>query len=456
MSPFQGHLDRDDKKLNEVRHKHLLDVLKYLKTQKRDFDFLIRHPQEEYKQVKKSFKQLNKIGEVKHQFKHIPYFLVRLSGEDAQNLYDLINQKASKRITKKYSSLDNLIDSIEAPFRFSKQDYQLDDFNFPKTYAGYQAGQRWNLKNIMAYDAQEITKGANTNIAILDTGVDYDHPELSSRFGHNKGENFTGPGAPLDRNGHGTHVAGICAGETTGVAPEATLYAVKVLDDGGHGTDYEIILGLEWAIDNDIEVVNMSLGAPSATHALEEVCRMAKQKGIALVAAAGNDGFGPSYPASFDSVISVAAVDEANEHAYFSNIYNTTEISAPGVDIVSTYPGGQYYSMSGTSMASPHITGAIALYLSRAEPNKKQEYRERLSATAFPLFFDSEYPNEWIFGAGLVQADELVKSTLSGLLNNVYAKTRYLKGYDIENKIDRLKAHISKRHNKMKRTYGAD
>lgn len=448
MTPYQGHMGRDFKKLEEIRQKHLIDVIDHIKTQKREFDFLVKHSEQGYKAAKKSFKTLSKIGEVKHQFKYIPYFMVRLSGEEAQDIYNVLTKQASRKTIKKYSSLDNLISRIEAPFQFSKQDYLSDEFNPEKVNPSH--NKRWNLENIMAYDAQEITKGSHVKIAVLDTGIDYDHAELSSRFGHKKGENFTGPGAPLDREGHGTHVAGICAGETTGVAPEATLYAVKVLDDSGRGTDYEVIQGLEWAIDNGIEVVNMSLGAAAATEALGQVCSEANKRGITLVAAAGNEGYGASYPASFDSVISVAAVDEDNNHPYFSNIFDTTEISAPGVDIVSTFPAGEYYSMSGTSMAAPHVTGSIALYLAIANSDNKNEVRERLSKTAYPLILGSEYPDEWLFGAGLVQADELVKSTLSPDVNTIYSKTKRLNGSKERNRLTQLQAHLKKRYRKTR------
>lgn len=247
------------------------------------------------------------------------------------------------------------------------------------------ADKVWQLQ-----DQQNRTvTGKDVRVAILDTGVDYTHPDLGGCFGSSckvvGGYDFVNNDAdPIDDQGHGTHVAGITAanGEIKGVAPDATLYAVKVLDENGRGYTSDVIAGIEWALnpdgdattDDQVDVVNMSLGSlGNPLDEEREVFALAEAAGTLMVVAAGNDGGngallrGPiSAMAKIESSLAVGAVDDNNEIAIFSSWgpgddVVKPDVMAPGVEINSTQIGGGYIQHSGTSMATPHVAGAAAL-----------------------------------------------------------------------------------------------
>jgi subtilisin len=211
-------------------------------------------------------------------------------------------------------------------------------------------------------------------VAVVDTGVDLDHPDLNVVGGYDVVGNANGGD---DGHGHGTHVAGtigaVADGEgVAGVAPGVGIYAVRVLDDNGSGTYGDIIAGLEWVLTQpDIRVVNMSLGGagdPASNTMLEDAIVAALDAGIVVCIAAGNDGTDTAgfIPAGYDQGIVVSAYDAYggdNGFAYFSNYGDAVDIAAPGVSITSTYPDGTYAALSGTSMATPHVAGAAAAYL---------------------------------------------------------------------------------------------
>lgn len=269
------------------------------------------------------------------------------------------------------------------------------------------SGQRWNLENIGAGIANETTKGEGVRVGIIDTGADYKHEAIRGRFDSEKGYNFVDDtDDPYDGNGHGTHVAGIVAGDGIGVAPACTLYAIKVLTDEGYGSEADVLSGIEWAIDQKLDVINMSLGSSFYSAFEDAVVQEAYKRGVIVVAAAGNESYGPSYPASLENVIAVAAVDRSNEHAEFSNIYATNDISAPGVDIYSSVPGG-YQQYSGTSMATPHVTGCLALARSLSDETPAS-LEKNMKSTAEPLGLKGDSQNQEKYGAGLVRADQLV------------------------------------------------
>lgn len=219
------------------------------------------------------------------------------------------------------------------------------------------------------------TKGKGMKVAILDTGCDLSHPELRNRIVG--GCNFTTDDNGnrevfKDYNGHGTHVAGTIAAErngtgVTGVAPEADLLIVKVLDKNGSGTYEWIIQGIQYAIEQKVDIISMSLGGPTDMPALHEVIKEAVSNGILAVCAAGNAGDGDDstdelgYPGSYNEVISVGAVDLEWRSSRFTNSNNEVDLVAPGERILSTYLDGKYASLSGTSMATPHVAGALAL-----------------------------------------------------------------------------------------------
>jgi subtilisin len=221
------------------------------------------------------------------------------------------------------------------------------------------------IAQIKAPAAWDTTRGKGIKVAVLDTGIDFNHPDLAANY--KGGVSFvSGESSPMDFNRHGTHCAGTIAAAlngqgVVGVAPAAYLYAVKVLAANGSGAWSNLISGLDWCISNGIHIASMSLGADSAPSAVGTMCDIAWRNGVLLVAAAGNSGGPVGFPAKYPSVIAVSAIDSANSIASFSCRGPEVELCAPGVGVLSTIPGGRYGSLSGTSMACPHVSGAAAL-----------------------------------------------------------------------------------------------
>ncbi len=276
----------------------------------------------------------------------------------------------------------------------------------------------WNLELVGAYKARNFSSGRGIRVGVIDTGIDYEHPELSKRVGKNKGINIIeGNTDILDDNGHGTHVAGIISGETTGVS-EAELYGIKVLDYLGRGSISDIIAGVDWSISKKLDIINLSLGSPEYNFHLEEIINVAVKNGMYVVAAAGNEGRGYSYPASYDSVISVTAIDKDKKHASFSNINDANDIAAPGVDVLSTYRQG-YKELSGTSMASPHVAGGLALLL---DYSRREDYRDLIKDFAEKLSYRGRDDYEDVFGAGLLRIDNVVENTSKNNYSRMFKK----------------------------------
>jgi len=276
----------------------------------------------------------------------------------------------------------------------------------------------WGVKRIGAGVVHASNKGTDIKVAIIDTGIDYNHPDLDDNY--EGGWDFVNnDDDPMDDDGHGTHVAGTVAAEdngegVVGVAPEAFLYALKVLDETGRGYVSDIVAAIEWATDPNgdedtsdrLDIINMSLGG-GANSTLEDACLSAYNEELLLVAAAGNSGNPPGrgdniiYPAAYDSVIAVAATDQNDVRARWSSTGPDLELSAPGVAINSTLSGGGYGEGSGTSMASPHVTGTVALMIAAGIT----DIRNELQSTA-----DDLGATDWdsLYGYGLVNAAEAV------------------------------------------------
>ncbi len=222
------------------------------------------------------------------------------------------------------------------------------------------------------------TRGKGAVVAVIDTGVDYRHPDLAANV---IGGVSTVQGVKdyMDDNGHGTHVAGTIGanGKLLGVAPECKMLAIKVLDGDGSGTIGDINRGIAWARNwrgpdgEQVDVINMSLGGPLPNSTMHAEIVKAVQQGITVVCAAGNSGDGDpntdevSYPAYYPETIAVGAIDLTTGIANFSNSNHKINVVAPGVETYSTYTDNRYIKLSGTSMASPHIAGAVALICSR-------------------------------------------------------------------------------------------
>ncbi len=226
----------------------------------------------------------------------------------------------------------------------------------------------WGVDRI---DAELVSfTGKEIKVAVLDTGIDRYHPDLNVVGGINfipSGRNID-PSKWDDDNGHGTHVAGTIGAldndiGVVGVAPGVSLYAVKVLDRRGSGSLTGVIDGIKWAADNGMDIISMSLSTDYDYQELEDACNYAFNMGVVIVAAAGNDGSSVDYPAAYSSVIAVSATTSSDSLAYFSNRGAQIELSAPGVNIESTWVDGGYNTISGTSMACPHVSGVAALVL---------------------------------------------------------------------------------------------
>jgi subtilisin len=284
--------------------------------------------------------------------------------------------------------------------------------------------ESWGVVHIGADLAHTSNnKGTGVKIAVIDTGIDYNHQDLDDNYAG--GWNYIGNNAnPFDDsdNSHGTHVAGIIAAEengigTIGVAPEAEIYAVKVLDEAGNGTLESVISGIQWAVNNGMDIANLSLEGPNVPP-LQDACNAAYNAGVLLVAAGGNtNGGSVRYPGGYSSVIAVTATNSSDQRASFSPIGSALELAAPGVSIPSTIAGGGYGFISGTSQASPHVAGTAALFFltNPADENSNgtihDEVRELLKINAIDL---GEPGHDTYYGFGLVNASALYTCNCEG------------------------------------------
>ena len=251
---------------------------------------------------------------------------------------------------------------------------------------------QYALPQINAPKGWDISTGSTSIvIAILDTGV-FAHTDLADKI--IPGWNFIDNNSNTnDIRGHGTHVAGIATALTNngkgiaGVDWNARIMPVKVLNDSGSGTYAGVANGVIYATDNNADVINMSLGGSGYSETLELACQYAYDNGVTIVAAAGNSGGSVLYPAKFDTVIAVSAVDRYDNIASFSSRGAEIIVSAPGVSIWSTYPGDipAYMTMSGTSMACPHVAGLTGLILSMDDSLTPTQVKGFLAEGAYDL-----------------------------------------------------------------------
>ena len=253
----------------------------------------------------------------------------------------------------------------------------------------------WGLVSTGIPDAHKHTNGAGIKVAVLDTGA-APHDDLNVNL--LPGFNCAGTQTEVDGQGHGTHVSGIIAAAANGigiigVAPEAKIIPIKVLDDSGKGGFTEIEAGVREAIAAGADVINMSLGAPvEPPESLHQAIKDAYAKGIIIIAAAGNDSGAVNWPARYDEVIAVAAMDKNGNIANFSSRGDQISVGAPGVNIYSTYLHNSYAVLNGTSQASPFIAGVAALMLSytRANPELTQITNGKDMLKAFDAICDHQ------------------------------------------------------------------
>jgi subtilisin family serine protease len=272
--------------------------------------------------------------------------------------------------------------------------------------------QQWALDRIGVEEAWTASRGAGVVVAVIDTGVDLDHPDLREQLlrdaeGRVVGLDLVADEQPADRHGHGTLVAGVIAASAgngegiAGIAPEARIMPVRALDDEGSGRGRDVDTAIRWAVDHGAHVVNLSLesvkgsdGSSPGPGAPTAAVRYAWERGVIVVAAAGNGGAPLSDYPDDSPVVLVGATDRDDRRAAFSDRGRTDALLAPGVDVVSTWcraPGSAtcdgrthtYGIAEGTSFAAPHVTGALALLLGAGiEP---AEAVHRLRSTAVDL-----------------------------------------------------------------------
>jgi thermitase len=287
--------------------------------------------------------------------------------------------------------------------------------------------------DIDAPEAWVISMGANVKVAVIDSGVDYQHPDLAANYAGGY-DFFSNDGDPMDDHGHGTHVAGTIAAAmnnltgdpaeeegVVGIAPHARFLAYKVCGADGTCSDFAIQQAIARAIVDGARVINMSLGSVDASQSLNEAVQDAWDAGLVIVAGAGNNGTTDAfYPAAFEHVISVAAFDEDHRRASFSNYGSWVDMSAPGNVIMSTYPlascaGGSavpgdtgcYNWNSGTSMATPHVAGAAALVWSRGDVTTNSQVVDIILNSADPQGLDGVRLDSWTIHGGLNLHDAL-------------------------------------------------
>lgn len=231
--------------------------------------------------------------------------------------------------------------------------------------------KQWSLQKMAAPEAWEISQGGFGPIAVIDTGISNDQPDLNGFI--LPGYSFVNSSTDTnDDNGHGTHVAGIISGSSNngvGIASigfKGPLLPVKVLDATGAGTYGDVASGIIYATDNGAKIINLSLGGPSSSRTLQDAINYALSRGVVVVAAAGNNGNNsPVYPAAYPGVVAVTATDQNDNLSSFSSYGSHVYVGAPGSSIISTYYTGGYATLSGTSMAAPAVSGLIGLALSK-------------------------------------------------------------------------------------------
>lgn len=305
------------------------------------------------------------------------------------------------------------------------------------------AGQTttWGYRTVKANTATSLGyTGKGVKIAIIDSGINSKHPDLKVAGGVSKVENSS---AFTDGNGHGTHVAGVIGAQnnsigTVGVAPDSLIYSVKVLSANGVGTLEGVVAGIQWAIDQKVDIINMSLTTINDDKALRDIAQKAYEAGIVVIAASGNErekGLYNDvlYPARFSSVIAVGSVSKLNKLSYFSNYGASQELVAPGEGILSSFTDSKttsnedYAISEGTSVASPFVAGTFAQYMEAYPHLSNIQLRETVKRAAVDLGVKGR---DNTYGNGLVQSLQTKAALFPDLKNNVWYTLPIQKNFD--------------------------
>ncbi len=328
---------------------------------------------------------------------------------DAQLLsFPQVEHERQESVREK--ELQKAIEDLEQDPRVEHVDYnyvRLPDYapNDPE----FVGGGQWGLANIGAPSAWNETLGKRARVAVVDTGIDGNHPDLKSKIVAQKDMVNNDGSAEDDSQGHGTHVAGTVGAVTNNgvgvaaVCPSCRLLVAKSGDSQGL-YDSDVVQGIYWSVQNNAKAINLSLGFGANSRILEHAVNYAWKHGVVVVAAAGNESTSkPHYPAAYKNVISVAATDQLNKKASFSN-YGKVDVAAPGVEVLSTVPGSDYGLKQGTSMASPHVAALAGLLASQGRSAPEIRRRIERTATDFGAVGKDEY-----YGWGIIDANRAVK-----------------------------------------------
>lgn len=270
--------------------------------------------------------------------------------------------------------------------RYSVNDYKLID-NIDDNFINKNI-EKLGVKNIW-----NKTKGEGVKIAIIDSGINHSHPDLYNKI--NKIINFKHYEESIDLNGHGTAMAGVIAGDKTGVAPNSELYIAKVLNKDGFGTASDILEGITFAINYNVDILSVSLGMrKEVPKGIKLAIDKATKKGITVVCATGNLGRRyVDYPARYSNVIGVGGLDEDGNLSQFSNYGDGMNFTAPSTNVITTNNNGKYISLNGTSLSSAYVAGVVALVKSyyRKYKNKELNNNELINIMERMFMNDSEY-----------------------------------------------------------------
>lgn len=309
---------------------------------------------------------------------------------DTVNLEAVDRDKAFKHVKKINKKGIYIIETDKKSLKKLKQDKNVEYIEEDGIIQKSDDNITWNVDMVKAPVLQNQNyNGQGIKVAVFDTGIDVNNKDILVKGGVSFIEgtrDFT------DDNGHGTAVAGIIGAAKNnegylGVAPEVELYSVKVLDRDGLGTYSNIIQGIEWAIDNEIDIISMSFGGTQYSKILKEAIGEATKNNILIVAASGNEGNNTivNYPARFSDVICVGAIDKAGNLATFSNTGEEMDLVAPGIDIETTYLNNSNIKISGTSAAVPHVVGIAAQILNAKKDLTQEQLKALLYNSATPL-----------------------------------------------------------------------
>lgn len=254
---------------------------------------------------------------------------------------------------------------------YIKEDIYSDSFLLGDSYG-------WELTKLNVPDSWSCSMGENVVVSVIDTGCDLDHPDIKNNL--LQGKNFIEKGQdPIDRNGHGSHVAGTICAEINGrgivgVAPKTKVIPVKALNDDGSGSAKNIAEAIVWSADRSVDFITMSLGSASESTDIKRAIQYAVSKGAVIFCAAGNSGENSPimYPAKHKEVISIGAIDENFDRTPFTCSGDELDFLAPGHNIISCAPGNRYAMMSGTSMSNPFAVGCACLLLSKLRNNNME------------------------------------------------------------------------------------